>query len=231
MTGVALAGVGLDSGDLLDLSRRTRELLDQAGMFGARIVVSGDLEEHQIAQLTAAGAPIDTFGVGTDLGTSRDSPVVNGVYKLVAHQVRGTWRDVCRRSPEKATMPGAKQVFRHYADAEMCGDLIARVEEPADGEPLLRPFVRGGRLVCTETIAQMSMRARSELSALPNRLRKLDGAGGPYPVAYSDRCRRALAVATAATGVAQGSLSIDSRGTPPRDHVTCFSRSTPPRSV
>jgi len=229
MTGVALAGVRLDSGDLLELSRRTRELLDQAGMFGARIVASGDLEEHQIAELTAAGAPIDTFGVGTDLGTSRDSPVVNGVYKLVAHKVRGTWRDVCKRSPEKATMPGAKQVFRNFADAEMRGDLIARVEERADGEPLLRPFVRDGRLVCTETIMQMSMRARSELSALPDRLRELDGAGDPYPVIYSDRCRRSLAVASAAAGVARRSLSIGSRGTRPRDRATCFSRSTPLR--
>jgi nicotinate phosphoribosyltransferase len=88
-TGVPLAGVRLDSGDLLDLSKKTRALLDKAGMTQARIVASGDLEENQIAGVDRGGAPIDSFGVGTDLGTSRESPVVNGSYKLVAHRVGG----------------------------------------------------------------------------------------------------------------------------------------------
>jgi nicotinate phosphoribosyltransferase len=187
-TGVALAGVRLDSGDLLDLSFKTRVLLDEAGMSEARIVASGDLEEHQIEALTAAGAPIDSFGVGTDLGTSRDSPVVNGIYKLVAHQVGGAWRDVRKRSPEKATVPGAKQVFRTYADGGMRGDVIARAEERLPGRPLLQPFMRHGQLVREETVEQMSDRARAELQALPAGLRELDGEGEVYPVGYSDRC-------------------------------------------
>ena len=191
-TGVALAGVRLDSGDLLSLSKKTRALLDQASMSDARIVASGDLEENQIAELTAAGAPIDSFGVGTDLGTSRDSPVVNGIYKLVAHRVGGSWQDVRKRSPEKATVPGAKQVLRDYAEGEMRGDVIARVEEQLRGRPLLVPFVRGGRLVREETIEQMSERARGELLALPATLRELGGEGEAYPVAYSERCRAAL---------------------------------------
>jgi nicotinate phosphoribosyltransferase len=83
-TGIPLKGVRLDSGDRLHLSRESRRLLDDAGMNDSRIVASGDLEERQIARLVAAGAPIDLWGVGTDLGTSRDSPVVSGVYKLVA---------------------------------------------------------------------------------------------------------------------------------------------------
>jgi nicotinate phosphoribosyltransferase len=191
-TAVSLAGVRLDSGDLLDLSLKTRALLDEAGMSEARIVASGDLEENQIARLTAAGAPIDSFGVGTDLGTSRDSPVVNGIYKLVAHRVGGSWRDVRKRSPEKATVPGAKQVLRDYADGEMRGDVIARVEEELPGRPLLVPFMRGGCLVCEETLGQMSDRARAQLMALPASLRKLDREGDAYPVAYSERCRAAL---------------------------------------
>jgi nicotinate phosphoribosyltransferase len=191
-SGVALAGVRLDSGDLLDLSLKTRALLDEAGMSEARIVASGDLEEHQIAQLTAAVAPIDSFGVGTDLGTSRDSPVVNGIYKLVADQVGGSWRDVRKRSPEKATVPGTKQVFRVYAHDEMQADVIARVEEELPGRPLLVPFVRRGVLVREETLEQMSGRARGELEALPPALRDLDGDGASYPVSYSERCRAAL---------------------------------------
>jgi nicotinate phosphoribosyltransferase len=192
VTGVALAGVRLDSGDLLELSRKTRALLDDAGLRTARITVSGDLDERRIAELVAARAPIDSFGVGTDLGTSRDSPVVNGVYKLVAHQIDGRWRDVRKRSPEKATVPGAKQVFREYVDAEMRGDVIGRVGERLPGRPLLVPFVRRGRLVREETIAQMSDRARSELIALPAGLRELEGNEQPYPVTYSRRCRSAL---------------------------------------
>ena len=199
-TRVPLAGVRLDSGDLLDLSRKARALLDAAGLSEARIVASGDLEEEQIARLNAAGAPIDSFGVGTDLGTSRDSPVVNGIYKLVAHQIGGEWRDVRKRSPEKATIPGAKQVFRDYAAGEMRGDVIARAEEQLPGLPLLVPFVRGGVLVREETIKRMSERARAELEALPSRLRELDGKGEIYPVSYSERCRAALQAFDARVG-------------------------------
>jgi nicotinate phosphoribosyltransferase len=192
-TGAALAGVRLDSGDLLELSLKARALLDEADMRGARIVASGDLEEHQIAELTAAGAPIDSFGVGTDLGTSRDSPVVNGIYKLVAHQVGGAWRDVHKRSPEKATVPGAKQVFRDYTEGEMRGDVIARAEERLPGQPLLAHYVRSGELVREETLEKLRERARAELSALPETLRELDADGDLYPVGYSERCRAAAA--------------------------------------
>ena len=77
--GTRLEGVRLDSGDLLELSVGARRLLDEAGMSETRIAASGDLDEDRIAELVAAGAPVDIWGVGTDLGTSRDSPVVNGV--------------------------------------------------------------------------------------------------------------------------------------------------------
>ena len=115
--GVRLAGVRLDSGDLLELSRAARRLLDEAGMSETRIAVSGDLDEGRIAELVAAGAPVDLWGVGTDLGTSRDSPVVNGVYKLVADRREDRWRGVWKLSPDKQTVPGPKQVFRRHAGA------------------------------------------------------------------------------------------------------------------
>jgi nicotinate phosphoribosyltransferase len=99
---------------------------------------------------------------------------------------------VRKRSPGKATVPGAKQVFREYVDGEMHGDVIARLEEQLPGQPLLVPFVRGGRLAREETIEQMRDRARAELLALPAGLRELDGEGRMYPVAYSERCRAAL---------------------------------------
>ena len=137
--GVRLAGVRLDSGDLLELSRAARRLLDEAGMSETRIAASGDLDEVRIAELVAAGAPVDLWGVGTDLGTSRDSPVVNGVYKLVADRRADRWRGVWKRSPDKQTVPGPKQVFRRYPEGAMSADVIAAADEQLEGEPLLGP--------------------------------------------------------------------------------------------
>ncbi len=133
-TGVPLKGVRLDSGDLLGLSHRVRALLDHAGMREARIVASGDLDEAKIAALVAAGAPIDVWGVGTDLGTSRDSPTVGGVFKLVADApVGATWRPVAKRSPAKATVPGPKQVYRNMHGGTMIEDVLALADVPQRG--------------------------------------------------------------------------------------------------
>ena len=189
-TGVQLKGVRLDSGDLLELSRQARDLLDAADKTNARIVASGDLEERQIAALVAAGAPIDVWGVGTDLGTSRDSPALGGVYKLVADMPEpGAWRPVYKRSPAKATVPAPKQVFRTHRDGEMAGDLIAEVHEQPPGTALLRPVMRHGRRVNAETLAELADRAAAQLKALPARLRlpEAGAAPQPYPVAYSER--------------------------------------------
>ena len=113
-TGVQLRGIRIDSGDLASLARRSRQLLDEAGMQATAITVSGDLEEGRIAALVADGVPIDRFGVGTDLGTSRDSPTVNGVYKLVAHASGEVMRGVRKLSADKETLPGPKQVWRRH---------------------------------------------------------------------------------------------------------------------
>jgi nicotinate phosphoribosyltransferase len=189
-TEAELRGVRIDSGDLEACARRARELLDEAGMSGAEIVVSGDLEEVRIAELVGAGAPIDRFGVGTDLGTSRDSPVVNGVYKLVADaDPDGEWRGVRKLSAEKETLPGPKQVFRRTEGGEIAGDLVAASDEKVDGEPLLVPFMEGGEIVRAETIEQLRDRADASLRSLPERLRPPEPAAGGYPVEVSVRLR------------------------------------------
>jgi nicotinate phosphoribosyltransferase len=187
--GVTLAGIRLDSGDLLALSREARRLLDEAGMTDAHIAASGDLEEGRIAELVGADAPIDLWGVGTDLGTSRDSPVVNGVYKLVARRRDGDWQGVWKRSADKATVPGAKQVLRRYSDGEMRGDVIAAVDEDVDGQPLLRPAMRSGEITAAESLDEIRERSAAELAALPEELRRPGGtpAPEPYPVRYSER--------------------------------------------
>jgi nicotinate phosphoribosyltransferase len=190
--GVELRGVRLDSGDLLELSRRTRELLDEAGMRDTRIVASGDLEERRITELVAAGAPIDLWGVGTELGTSRDSPVVNGVYKLVADRVGGEWRGVWKHSPHKQTHPGAKQVFRAYEAGTMTADVIAAEDEAPGGEPLLVEAMRGGEILHAETLDRIRRRTALQLAALPYALRPPEDDIDPYPVSYSERLNEAI---------------------------------------
>jgi nicotinate phosphoribosyltransferase len=170
-TGIPLQGIRLDSGDLDALSRQARRLL---------------------AELVAADAPIDLWGVGTDLGTSRDSPVVNGVYKLAADLTGpdGGWRGVFKLSPDKATLPGAKQVFRRFDGSEMSGDVIAAADERQEGEPLIVPAMRAGEVVVTESLEVIRARALGQLAALPERLRRTragDTAVEPYPVTYSEQ--------------------------------------------
>jgi nicotinate phosphoribosyltransferase len=193
-TGIELSGVRLDSGDLLADSRAARRLLDEAGMSDARIAASGDLEERRIAELVKAGAPIDLWGVGTDLGTSRDSPVVNGVYKLVADRRGDRWRGVWKLSPEKETVPGPKQVFRSYAADTMVADVIAAPDEDLEGEPLLAAAMRGGEVVRRESLEEIRVRSAAQLAALPERLRrpKPTGPAEPYQVSYSERLRAAV---------------------------------------
>jgi nicotinate phosphoribosyltransferase len=195
-TGVPLKGVRLDSGDLLSFSRAARALLDEAGMARTSILASGDLEERQIAALVAAGAPIDSWGVGTELGTSRDAPTLGGVYKLVVDAPDGPgWRPVSKRSPAKATIPGPKQVFRQYVDGTMVGDLIAEASERHPGRPLLEPFMRAGELVRREPLAALRARTVAQLRALPARLRHPERSPElPYPVRVSEQLLRLRAM-------------------------------------
>ncbi len=190
-----LAGVRLDSGDLRELSVAARRLLDEAGMSQTRIAASGDLEERRIAELVAAGAPVDLWGIGTDLGTSRDSPVVNGVYKLVADRRGESWRGVWKHSPDKETVPGAKQVFRRYDGDSMSSDVIAAIDENLEGEPLLVPAMREGEPVRHESLQQIRERSAAQLAALPEGLRRLGGSEAidPYPVSYSKRLSASIA--------------------------------------
>ena len=101
-------GVRLDSGDLDRLAREARELLDAAGLTTARIFASGGLDEHEVAELVRGGAPVDAFGIGTQLGVSADAPYLDTVYKLVEYDGQPTMK----LSASKVTAPGAKQVWR-----------------------------------------------------------------------------------------------------------------------
>jgi len=143
--------VRLDSGDLLDLSVKVRRILNEAGHEGTKIFASGDLNEYKIRDLVAKGAPIDSFGVGTELTTSREDPALPGIYKLV--ELRRGSKSIPRvkLSPAKVTIPELKQVFRVYTGSGLIKEDIIAIdgEAPPDitAQKLLTKVIDDGRLV------------------------------------------------------------------------------------
>ncbi|HXG76354.1 MAG TPA: nicotinate phosphoribosyltransferase [Gaiellaceae bacterium] len=174
--GHRLRGVRLDSGDVLALSREARAVLDEAGLEDALVFVSGGLDEHEIARLLGAGAPIGGFGVGSKMGVASDSPFLDMAYKLV--ELDG--RPVLKLSAGKATLPGQKQVRRVRRDGAASYDVLGLEGADGEGEPLLREVMRDGRATWSEPLAATRERARQEREALPAAVRALDAA--PYEV-------------------------------------------------
>ena len=164
--GGPLWGVRLDSGDFLSLSREVRRILPDA-----KIMASGDLDEKKIAELLAAGAPIDAFGVGTELAVSADAPSMGAVYKLVEIEHEGHVRHTAKRSPDKATLPGAKQLFR-FAEY----DLLALHDECAGGaKAMLEPWVLGGQLIRPlPSLEDIRRRAKCGLAEWPSGSRRTE---------------------------------------------------------
>ena len=182
--GLLPRAVRLDSGDIDTLSRSVRSILDEGGLAGVQIFASGDLDEYRIEKLTSAGAPIDAFGVGTQLGTSGDAPHVAVVYKLV-EDASGP---KVKLSEDKVTLPGRKQVFRQAGDGgEVRGDVLALEDEQiGDARRMLRPVMRDGRrLAVAEPLTALRDRCRASVAALPAGLRALEPEPPPYEVRTS----------------------------------------------
>jgi nicotinate phosphoribosyltransferase len=164
-TGILPQAVRIDSGDLVQLTADVRAVLDEGGLGETRIVCSGDLDEYRIAELLAAGARIDGFGVGTALTTSNDAPALGGVYKLV----EAGGRAVMKARGPKSNLPGRHQVFRGEG-----GDVIGLVGEELAGRPLLEPVLEGGRRTGEEPpLDEARDRTAEQVAALPERVRAL----------------------------------------------------------
>ena len=138
-------GIRLDSGDLAYLSKKARKMLDEAGFKDAVICASSDLDEYLIDSLNVQGARIDSWGVGTNLITSKDCPSFGGVYKLAAIlKEDGTVENKIKISenPAKVTNPGNKTVFRFYdkETGKIKADLIALAGETYDPEKDIEIF-------------------------------------------------------------------------------------------
>jgi nicotinate phosphoribosyltransferase len=207
-SGQRLAGVRLDSGDLVALSAKVRQILDEGGLAYVKIFVSGGLDEASIGEHLAKGAPIDAFGVGTRMDVSADLPYLDMAYKLVEYD----GRPVLKSSAGKGTWAGQKQVYRLLQSGEgFAGDVVALREEPAPPgavEILLRSVMEGGRLLAPHpTLAEIRDYCAAQIASLPEDLRQLRPIAA-YPVSYSERLvslQRALEARVEAAEIAPAS--------------------------
>ncbi len=212
--GFRLAGIRLDSGDLLTLSRKARQLLDEAGFQHTAIVGSSELDEYVISDLKRKGAPINVWGVGTKLAVSYDQPALGGVYKLAAvRKPGGEWEPRIKLSEEaiKISHPGRMQVRRFALNNTFAFDVLYDVDEgeptrpfvdyhhpgitidPGDAHPvedLLVPIFRAGKRVYDPPpLAQVRERAQQQLHSLPENTRRLH-VPEPYRLAVSSRMQQ-----------------------------------------
>ncbi len=196
--GRRMAGIRLDSGDLAYLSKQARRILDDHGLDDAKILASGDLDEHVIESLKLQDARIDLWGVGTRLTTAYDQPALGGVYKLSAVREGDRWRPSLKLSEQaaKISTPGLLRVRRYQRDGEFIADAIydeqigldnpTVIVDPADpmrrrsvadatgGHELLEPLFRAGRRVAApRSIDQARDRCRAQLEALHDGVKRL----------------------------------------------------------
>jgi len=189
---VQVRGIRLDSGDLAELARASRQLLDEAGLPDIQIVASGGLDEHKIADLLDRGAPIDGFGVGTKMGTSADQPALDTAYKLSGYA--GTPR--MKLAAEKSNLPGRKQVVRQYEDGTAVRDVIATEDEQTNGSRLLERVMADGERTeagAPRPLEAIREHAAARLNELPPRLRfSSSSPDRDYEVALSDAMEERL---------------------------------------
>ncbi|MEX0730359.1 MAG: nicotinate phosphoribosyltransferase [Aquisalimonadaceae bacterium] len=194
--GLDVGGIRLDSGDLGGLATKARQRLDRAGLQAVKIVASGGLDEWRIRDLLAGGAPIDSFGVGTEMGSVADAPALDFAYKLTEYA--GEPR--LKNSPGKQLVPGAKQVWRFQdAAGRYTHDEITRREEIRDAAALLKPVIRDGEPCTGEPDLEMiRRRSQDALQRMPADMLRLEPMHTPYPVRFSSALRalRGKALAT-----------------------------------
>lgn len=192
--GFRLGGVRLDSGDLAETSKKVRKILDNNGLGYVKIFASGDLDEFKIKQLFADGARIDSFGVGTKMGTSADRPYLDVIYKLCETLTAdGGFSPIMKLSKDKITLPGRKQVYRFKnKDSSFRSDVIALADESVEGEPLLVKVMEKGKLSYgLPSLEQIRAAASENLSKLPEEYQSLMNAPA-YPVELSQKLQNLI---------------------------------------
>ena len=163
IAGAELGAVRLDSGDLGVLAHRVRKQLDDLGATKTRIVVTSDLDEYAIAALAAA--PVDGYGVGTQLVTGSGHPTCGFVYKLVAHEDdEGAMVSVAKKSVDKISIGGRKFALRRLDDQGVAEAEVVGIGTPPENDgndrPLLVELVRDGEVVGREPLDRRTGPAR-----------------------------------------------------------------------
>jgi len=192
--GFKLGGIRLDSGDLAYTSKKIRKILDENNLGYVKIFVSGDLDEYKITQLLNEGGKIDSFGVGTKMGTSADRPYLDVIYKLCETRgFDGSFSAIMKLSKDKITLPGRKQVYRFQDDERFFRkDIIALADEKVGGEPLLVKVIENGELnYCQPSLQEIRAKASDSLSRLPAEFKTLTNAS-LFPVELSEKLQQLI---------------------------------------
>ncbi len=170
IAGPGLGAVRLDSGDLAVQATQVRAQLDALGATSTRIIVTSDLDEYAIAALAAA--PVDGYGVGTELVTGSGHPTCGFVYKLVARaDDAGEMVPVAKRSLHKTSTGGRKYALRRRSAAGVAEAEVIGIDQPpgddGDDRPLLVPLVRSGEVVGRESLESARDRHLASRAELP----------------------------------------------------------------
>lgn len=189
--GSKLKAVRLDSGDLVKLSKKIRSILDRAGLTYVKIFASGNLDEYKIEKLLKNKSPIDSFGVGTNMGVSEDAPYCDVIYKISeVTDEKGEFLPTMKLSQGKTTYPGRKQIFRILNKKGMfSGDILALENEGLKGKPLLTKVVENGKIVYdSPALDDIKKYANDNLVRLPEQYKRLKNAQ-KYPVVISPKLK------------------------------------------
>jgi nicotinate phosphoribosyltransferase len=182
--GVNLLGIRLDSGDLVRDSKYARHTFDKEGLIDVMIFASGNLDEYKIEELMKKGAPIDAFGVGTNMGCSADQPFSDVIYKLVEIQEKGKrFIPTMKLSTNKTTMPSRKQLIRTFSSKGlMLKDNIVLENEKVKGKRLLKKLMNNGkRLYSKSSLEEKRAQFKKILKSFPASL-KATSPKVKYPV-------------------------------------------------
>ena len=190
VAGPELAAIRIDSGDLLEEAHHARRLLDDLGNTNTGIVVTSDLDEYAIAGLRSA--PVDSYGVGTQLVTGSGAPTASLVYKLTTREdAHGNWVDVEKEAKGKTSRGGRKYAARRMVDGVAAAEVVVTGGEPswdANHRPLLSKVVDQGVIDTAHTgpsaVTAAAARHYQAVSELPPSARRLQDGEPAIPTEF-----------------------------------------------
>lgn len=174
--GYRLNGIRLDSGNIVFLSKLARSMLNKAGLKYVKIFASGNLDEFKIKDLLDRGACVDSFGVGTNMGTSIDAPCLDVIYKISeVTDENGKFLPTMKLSAAKVTYPGRKQIFRvRDKGGRFIKDVLGLDSEKIKGERLLKQVVKRGKIIYhSPSLERIRKFKHDNLSRFPNSLKEV----------------------------------------------------------